>query len=556
MEVESDREDEGWVITATCMKGPAPSSRTTRHGSVCDMAARPVPPMTTRRDRSREIVSTLSRHGLGYVVGRVHRHAGAPTPPEHVRLALEKLGPTFIKLGQLLSTRSDLLPAEYLAELAKLQDAAPPVPAEVVRGILTDELGRDPSDVFASYEPEPLAAASIGQAHSATLQEGTEVVVKVRRPGVVERVEQDLDILQDLAAHAERHSKTAAEVGAIDLVEEFARRLRSELDYLAEGRSADRFAVNFDDDEEVHIPHVYWETSTSRVLTLERIRGIKISDVTALDTAGIDRPALARRATRITAQMIFDDGLFHADPHPGNFFVGDDGQIGVIDFGLVGELDEGTRDRLGAVLIAVAEHDADELTAALLRLGIAPQGVDRATLRAELAALLDRYVDARLADLSLARLIDEAATIMRRHRLHLPHDLALLAKVLVVDEGLAAQLDPGYRLTEGITPFAQELIARERSPDALVRRLALAGADAAQLGTELPATLRRLLRAAEAGETQVRIVSPELDKLGTRVERAGNTVALALLAVGAFQAGATLLVAARRGRRRRQGPQR
>jgi ubiquinone biosynthesis protein len=514
------------------------------------MADRPVPTTETRRDRSREIVSTLSRHGLGYLVGRVHGRAGSPTPPEHVRLALEELGPTFIKLGQVLSTRSDLLPPEYLAELAKLQDAAPPVPTEVVRGIITDELHRDPSDVFASYEPEPLAAASIGQAHAATLQDGTEVVVKVRRPGVVEQIEQDLDILQDLAAHAERHSKTAAEVGAIDLVEEFSRTLRSELDYLAEGRSADRFAVNFDGDEDVHIPHVYWETSTSRLLTLERIRGIKISDVAALDAAGIDRPALARRATKITAQMIFDDGLFHADPHPGNFFVGNNGRIGVVDFGLVGELDEGRRARLGAVLVGVAEHDADELTDAVLRLGIARQGVDRATLRAEVAALLDRYADVRVAELSLARLIEDVATIMRRHHLHLPHDLALLAKVLVVDEGLAEQLDPDYRLAEDITPFAQELIARERAPDVLLRRLAAAGADAAQLGTELPATLRRLLRAAEAGEAQVRIASPDLEMLGTRVERTGNKVAFALLAMGALQAGATLLVAAGRGLRR------
>ena len=213
--------------------------------------------MKTRRDRSREIVTILSRHGLGYLVGRVHARGGAPTPPEEVRLALEELGPTFVKLGQVLSTRSDLLPPEYIAELTKLQDAAPPVPGDVVRGVIADELGRDPADVFASYDPEPLAAASIGQAHAATLQDGTEVVVKIRRPGVVEQVEQDLEILQDLAARAERHSKIAAEVDAVELVDEFARTLRAELDYLTEGRNAERFAVNFDGDDEVQIPRVY-----------------------------------------------------------------------------------------------------------------------------------------------------------------------------------------------------------------------------------------------------------------------------------------------------------
>ena len=290
------------------------------------------------------------------------------------------------------------------------------------------------------------------------------------------------------------------------------------------------------------------------MLTLERIRGIKLNDLAALDAAGLDRPALARRATRITAQMIFDDGFFHADPHPGNFFVGEGGRIGVIDFGMVGELDSGLRDRLGAVLIAVAEHDPDGLTEALLALGIARQAVDRATLRAEVAELLDRYADVRLADLSIARVMDEVTTIMRRHRLHLPHDLALLVKVLVIDEGLATALDPDFRLAEELGPFAQQLIARERSPEALLRRLAASGAEAAQLAAELPATLRRLLRAAEAGETQLRIASPELQMLGTRVERAGNKVALALLAMGALQAGATLLIAARRGLRRPRRP--
>jgi ubiquinone biosynthesis protein len=504
----------------------------------------------TRRDRSREIVTTLSRHGLGYLVGRVHSRGGAPTPPEQVRLALEELGPTFVKLGQVLSTRSDLLPPEYIAELAKLQDAAPPVPADVVRGVIADELGRDPAEVFASYDPEPLAAASIGQAHAATREDGTEVVVKVRRPGAVEQVEQDLEILQDLAAHAERHSKTAAEVGAVELVDEFARTLRAELDYLAEGRNAERFAVNFDGDDDVQIPRVYEDTSTSRVLTLERIRGIKLNDLAALDAAGIDRPALARRATRITAQMIFDDGLFHADPHPGNFFVSEGGRIGVVDFGMVGELDSGLRERLGAVLIGVAEHDPDGLTDALLALGIARQAVDRPTLRAEVAALLDRYADIRFADLSITRLMDEITTIMRRHRLHLPRDLALLARVLVIDEGLATALDPDFRLAEELGPFAQELIARERSPEAILRRLAASGAEAAQLAAELPGDLRRLLRSAQAGELQLRVTSTELQALGTRVERAGNRIALALLAVGAIQAAATLLVAQRRRRLR------
>ena len=242
----------------------------------------------------------------------------------------------FVKLGQILSTRADLVPPDYQAELAKLQDAAPPVDAEVVGDVLAHEFGSDATAMFATFDFEPLAAASIGQAHAATLPDGTEVAVKVRRPGAVEQIEQDLEILQDLAARAGRHWTAAADYDLVGLAEEFAQTVRSELDYLREGRNAERFAANFADDPDVHIPRVFWEATTSRVLTLERVRGIKVSDLDALDAAGIDRRALAERATRVTAQMVFRDGFFHADPHPGNFFVESAGRIGLIDFGMVG----------------------------------------------------------------------------------------------------------------------------------------------------------------------------------------------------------------------------
>ena len=273
--------------------------------------------MSTRRDRMREIAEVLSRHGLGYLADLLgldrwvpfrrgppghERHGPPHTRPEHVRLALEELGPTFVKLGQVLSTRPDLVPPEYRAELAKLQDAAAQVPAEVVRELIGHECGAHLATLFATFDFQPLAAASIGQAHAATLHDGTDVVVKVRRPGAVEQVEQDLEILQNLAARASRHWEAAAGYDLVGLADEFARTLRSELDYLREGRSAERFVANFADDPGLHIPRVFWEATTSRVLTLERIRGIKVDDLDALDAAGVDRRALAERATRVTAR--------------------------------------------------------------------------------------------------------------------------------------------------------------------------------------------------------------------------------------------------------------
>ncbi len=316
-------------------------------------------------DRYRVIAETLARHGLGVLLGAsgierfipfhrslaryAHRSEKYSTA-QHVRLALEELGPTFVKLGQVLSTRSDLLPPAYLNELAKLQDSLSPVPPGVITDVLESELGGTVDDIFDSFDLTPLASASIGQAHAATLADGTEVVVKVRRPGAVEQVEVDLEILQNLAAQADRRWEDAAGYDLPGLAEEFARTLRAELDYLAEGRNAERFAENFADHPGVHIPAIHWETTTSRVLTVERLRGLKVSDLDALDRADVDRPALAARAAEVVAQMSFDDGFFHADPHPGNLFIEADGRIGLIDFGMVGVVDTELRERLGTRL--------------------------------------------------------------------------------------------------------------------------------------------------------------------------------------------------------------
>lgn len=357
-------------------------------------------------NRYHQIAHTLMRHGLGYLVGVVGlerfvpfhkgmlghpRRAQPYTQPEHDRMALEDLGPTFIKLGQILSTRQNLLPKEYQVELAKLQDQAPAVPPDSIRDVICTELARPIEEVFTTFETEPLAAASIGQAHGATLPDGTEVVVKVRRPKLVEVVEEDLEILQNLAAAASRRWERANEYDLVGLAQEFAQTLRGELDYIREGRNAERFAANFQDDPQVHIPRVFWDSTTSRMLTLERVRGMKINDLAELEAAGINRPALARRASQILLKMIFDDGLFHADPHPGNFFVESGGTIGLIDFGMVGTVDERTQDQLARLFLAITAQDADRLVDAFLDLGVGRQRVDRALLRRDLEHLVRYY---------------------------------------------------------------------------------------------------------------------------------------------------------------------
>jgi ubiquinone biosynthesis protein len=506
--------------------------------------------------RFQQIAEVLARHGLGYLhsalglgrlvpfpqalLGHPH-HAERPTPPQRLRMALEDLGTTFIKLGQLLSTRADLLPPEYLTELSKLQDAAPPVPTEEIQELLVAELGRPIEAIFASFDPAPLAAASIGQAHAARLPDGTEVVIKVRRPGVVEQVKEDLEILHNLASAASRHWEFADRYDVVGLAEEFAQTIRAELDYLHEARSAERFAANFARDPSVHIPHIYWETTTSRVLTLERIRGTKISDLVALDAHRIDRPALARRGTEVILKMIFEDGFFHADLHPGNFFIEPDGRFGLIDFGMTSTVDERTQDHLAGLVLAIVSQDYDQLVEVLLDLGLSRKRVDRHLLRRDLEHLITPYYGQPLGEVALAPLLNDAFAIIRQHHLHLPPNLALLVKTIILTEGLGARLDPGFHLTSVIEPYAERLIFLQYSPSRWVRKLGRASLEMARLGAEVPQQLRRVMGEIERGGFEIGMRPESFEPLISRLERLANRLVLAIIAA-AFIVGLAVLL--------------
>jgi ubiquinone biosynthesis protein len=462
-----------------------------------------------------------------------HPHA---TAAERLRHALEDLGPTFIKLGQLLSTRGDLLRPEFRLELAKLQDDAPHLPADVVREVIRSELGDEPESVFAAFELAPLAAASIGQAHAATMPDGTEVVVKIRRPEAMEQVELDLEILVNAAAHASRHSEELADYDVVGIAEEFAQTLRAELDYLREGRNAEQFAANFEDDPDVQIPRVFWERTTFRVITLERLRGIKITDLAALDQAGIDRQDLAKRATNVSAKMVFEDRFFHADPHPGNFFIQPGGGIGLIDFGMVGTLDSELRDRLARLMVALVRGNPDGLAAALLELGAATTRVDRERLRDELGELLGRYSGRAARELDFRFVSGEMLEIARRHRLRPPRDLVLLLKAFVMEEGMAKQLDPEFRLVEELTPYVYRYLAFQLSAAAVARRAGQAGVDVVELALDFPGQLHRILELAASGGLEVHLRTAELEQMVKRAERLGNRIAAAVLAAAVIDA--------------------
>lgn len=507
--------------------------------------------------RYRQIVEIISRHGLGFMLGphgadelipfrkmtAATNGARHVSRPEHVRLAIEELGPTFIKLGQILSTRADLLPAPYLDELAKLQDGVPPMPSDAVRETVEEELGRPIEEAFASFEITPLASASIGQAHAATLHDGAEVVVKLRRPGVVEQVDEDLHILMDLAAIAERRWELAQQYDLLAITQEFAQTLREELDYIHEAHNIERYAENFADDPSVHVPRVYWETTTARVLTLEHIKGTKISDVEALEADGLDRRGIAEHATRILLTSILDYGFFHADPHPGNIFIEADGRIALIDFGMTGEVDTATKDVLLRLLLAISRQDAGRLADVVLDLGHTRVHVDRNALRRDMQHMLDRYCDRSLGDVKLTAMLTELLTILRWHHLRLSADLALLVKTLGMSEGLGVRLDPRFNLMDVYIPFTEDLLRRRFSMRQWAGQIMLTGIDALEMAMSLPQQLRRVLGDIERGGFEINVQTQSLEPYLDRLEQLTNRLTLGMLA-SAFTVGLALLVAA------------
>jgi ubiquinone biosynthesis protein len=517
----------------------------------------------THAGRYLQVATAFRRHGLGFAVGLLGfdrlvaggrggaadaSRSASVESPAHLRLALEELGPTFIKLGQLLPTRSDLLPPAFVAELAKLQDAAPPVPVEEIRSVIRSELGAEAEEIFASFDDRPLASASIGQAHAATLADGTPVVVKVRRPGAVAQVQVDLEILQNLAVRAQRTWEFARDVDAVAIVDEFAETIRAELDYLQEGRNAERFARDFEDDDSVVIPRVDWDHTTSRVLSLERMSGMNVSDAEALDGAGVDRELVARHGADIVLQMIFTDRFFHADLHPGNLFIHADGTIALIDFGMVGEIGEELRGHLSRLFVAMVRGDLELLTSALIEVSVAVGSVDRMTLRDDLRPFLARYRLHSVRQTPFARMMADLFAILRDNHVRLPREMLLLFKALLLIESLAMRLDPDFRLGEALEPYAERLAWERLRVSAIAKRMARATVDVGELALDLPGIVRRLVDAADTTGIQVHLRAAELEPLVGRAERIGNRLVAGMIGAALISGIGGLVAGERRWR--------
>ncbi|NTW01912.1 MAG: AarF/ABC1/UbiB kinase family protein [Oscillochloris sp.] len=494
--------------------------------------------------RYREIAQVLVGHGFGYVVEQLGLISllslprrfvlrVPPAPPlssaERLREALIALGPTFVKLGQVLSTRPDLLAADFVHELSKLQDTVPSFPSHIAIATIEESLGRSISEMFADFDRTPLASASLGQVHAATLMSGEQVVVKVQRPDIAARVTTDLAILVDLADLAEERFPLGAQYRLAELAREFATTLRAELDYQREGRNADRFRQLFADMSEVYIPTIYWDYTATRVLTSERLFGVKINDLPGLAEAGINRVLLARGSMQVILKEIFSFGFFHSDPHPGNFFALSGNRLGVIDFGQVGTLDRPTTQGLVLLLAALVDHDTRGVLRALERLEVLSRRAITPSLRRDMEHFTGGFIDLPLSELSTRETISELLSLLRRHQIIVPGPLAVLLKALVMMEGLGIQLDPTLDIFAIARPYVQHALAEQYSPSALGERALRQSRTLGETALELPEQISDLLQRLNDGELKVQTRELELHRLSHAIIGAANRLAVAMV---------------------------
>ena len=501
---------------------------------------------TTRElPRLREISSVFVRHGLGELVRRAGiatllERAGhvlqwgeaseiAPLEPQQrARLAFEQLGPTFVKLGQILSTREDLLPPTWTTELGQLHSHVSPVPFDDLLPQIEQVLGRSPFEVFGNLEREPYAAGSIAQIHRAKLASGAQVILKIRRPGIEAKIDADLKIIEHVAHLVEHEIPEARRYRPVQIVGQLRGSLERELDLAVEARNTERFGRNFANDLGILVPRVYWEWTSSAMNVQEHIEGIRGNDLAAIDNAGLDRKALAARGADAVLKMILVDGFFQADPHPGNMMFLPGNRIALIDFGMVGRLSPVRRRQIVDLLAGFARHDEEMMLEVLLDWR-GDDFVDEARLATDLGEFAFDYADMQLKDLKIGVLLRRVSAILREHSIVLPVDLTLMFKALISGEGLGRQYDPEFRLIERARPFLDSALRERYQPAEAARRAQETLSDFFGLVTSMPRDLARLVKDARHGRMRVDLDLKRLDSFGHRLHSAMNWATIGIM---------------------------
>jgi len=496
--------------------------------------------------RYRQLLGLILKFGLfSFVKGKLwglagKEHIGEKISPEKARALLEELGPTAIKFGQWLSTRADLIPQRYLAELEKLQDSVPPFPISEVKKIILEEFGAaharggvlidDISELFLEFDEKPIASASVAQVHKAKLKSGEKVAVKVQRPNMEEIMEADAEILLELAHFAGEHVIKSEVYDPEEIFKEFTFAARRQLDFLYEAANIEKFKENFMGDNTVHIPRVYWDLTSKRVLTTEYIDGVKINDLERIEKSGLDMKAIASNLSNFYMKQVYVHALFHGDPHPGNMFVLENNVVSFVDFGIVGRIDKKLQEIIIGMLIAMMlKNDVALLVERIFEIGAISEKTNIEEYTTDIDYFLKKWSSKPAKDIRIGEAFRDFLDISRRHHIKVPPNLALMSSTMWGSEAIVSMLDPDYNFFENTKPFIRDLIYAKTGPVGRIKKLKDSSEGVYDFIVDLPLRADKIIKKIEAGEIKIKFQSAAVEKLNTTIARAGNRIAAGVI---------------------------
>jgi ubiquinone biosynthesis protein len=499
-------------------------------------------------NRVREIINVFLKYGFGRIIDQIHFQRfiplrtrlktfgqwpalKGPSVPERLRIAFSELGPTFIKLAQLLSSRPDLITKQFADEFKKLQDEVPPFPTEEAKKIIEDESKLPMEEIFRTFDDKPLAAASIAQVHYATLSSGADVIIKVQRPGINDQI--DINIMFTVASLLDRYVPESRFFNPKGIVEEFSRTIRKELNFIEEARNCKRFRKNFEESPDIYIPMIYDEFTTRKVLVMERIKGARIDNIAGIESMGVERRHLATIGVNAYFKQILEDGFFHADPHPGNIFVMPDGRIGLMDFGIVGRVSPELREIIAKTLLALLNKDFDKLTDQYIELGYVSEDMDVGVLRKEFKADLTDFLEPlyglTLKELNFSEYIDTVTRIALKHNMKVPSDLLLINKAMLIVENIARVLDPDFDFISAAEPYAIKLMKQRISPGRIYEKTVKNIEEIGDFAVLFPKQMRQIIRKILSGDIHMKLTHVGLDRLIRDMDRSSNRIAFSMV---------------------------
>ncbi|KGG81513.1 ubiquinone biosynthesis monooxygenase UbiB [Caloranaerobacter azorensis H53214] len=509
--------------------------------------------------RYREIAKILTKYGFDMIAERIDnrsiiskifirskKYSQKYTKGERIRFTLEELGPTFIKFGQILSTRYDILPKDIVDELSKLQDEITPFDLDTAKNIIRDELGKDLEDVFIEFQEEPLAAASIGQVYRGVLKDGNKVVIKVQRPNIDETIKQDIDILYTLAKLFDDILKKKMVISARDIVEEFSYFIRKELDYTYEAQNCERFRMYFKNDERVVIPKIYWEYTTKKVLVMEEIKGIKVSDIDEIDKMGFNKEKLSELGAKVFLEQIFIHGFFHGDPHPGNILVLSENKISFIDFGVVGYLDNLTFEFITTLLRAAIDRDIDKIVESLYKMNAISAETDEIGLKKELFFIINYYFDLPINKINFGEAFNEIMSIAYKYKLKMPSQLTLLIKSIITIEGTGKKLNPHFNLSKISKEIIKKITKRKFNPKSVTKKIIDTTTENIENIFEITNRVNDILYKIDKDKLKIKMEIEGLNKLEKEIYIMTNKLALSLI-ISSIIVGSSIIIQAHTG---------